>query len=332
MVCTRAILLLAVVAVARAQTLVDLNITGNQRLPAAAIAKASGLVKGQSVSKVDLDKATKTLIDTGLFTDVKFQSKTDSAAKDSDWSVTFEIVEERADLPGVLEIPGFVDAMLWQDLKQANGLIEERMPSNKLAEEYYRRAIESFLDAAGHPYKLDVRTESDLTTRQTDTLFIPSDLPNVTAVRFEGNRVFSSAALKSATARLIAGGRLSVREARKVVELNLRPLYQERGYLTVAFPSMTMDGSVAVFQILEGPQWILGRVSVEGDALPVSKMLKAAAFAEGKPANWRLFQEGVRRMEGVLKHDGYVAFVSKPTLQFRDGQIVDVRIDVRKTR
>src|ERR1022692_4858005 len=100
MVRSRAILLLAAAAAARAQTLVEINIAGNQRFPAAAIAKASGLVKGQPVSQAELEKATKTLIDTGLFTDVKFQSKTDPAAKNSDWSVTFEIVEERADLPG----------------------------------------------------------------------------------------------------------------------------------------------------------------------------------------------------------------------------------------
>jgi outer membrane protein assembly factor BamA len=132
---------------------------------------------------------------------------------------------------------------------------------------------------------------------------------------------------------LLVGGKHSERELRSVIELNLRPLYEERGYLTVAFPSVKLVGSTAAVQVVESALWTLGRVSLNGDTLPTEPMLKPGAFAEGKPANWKLLLECITKMEKVLRRDGYLAVASRPVRQFHDsGQIVDVRIDVRKGR
>jgi hypothetical protein len=139
-----AISLLAVLAAAQAQTLSEIGVTGSKRLPAAAIAKATGLRTGQHVSKDDLEKATHTLFDTGLFTAVNYRYRTQPTAKGPAWSVNFEVVEDRADTVGRLDIPGFEEEKLWQDLKQADGLLDTRLPSNEQAAGYYRRAIEDF--------------------------------------------------------------------------------------------------------------------------------------------------------------------------------------------
>ena len=324
---------LAVLAAAsvRAQTLAGIDVTGSKRLPVAAITKATRLRISQHVSKDDLEKATHTLFDTGFFTAVNYRYQTKPTPKGPAWSVTFEVVEDRADTVARLDIPGFEEEKLRQDLKLADGLLDVHLPSNEQAADYYRRAIEDFLTKAGHPHKLDVSTAVDFTTRQIQTVFIPSDLPEVTEVRFEGNQVVDTERLQAATARLIVGGKHSERELRSVIELNLRPLYEEGGYLTVAFPSVKLAGSAAAVQVVEGPLWTLGRVSLNGDALPSEPMLKAGAFAEGKPANWKLFLECVTKMEKVLRRDGYLGVSSKPERQFHESdRIVDVRIDVRK--
>jgi outer membrane protein assembly factor BamA len=326
-----AVSLLVFLAAGQAQTLTGVGVTGNQRLPVAAIVKSAPLRIGQRITKDELEKANQALFDTGFFTSVKFRYKTQPTAKGMAWSVTFEVVEDRADTTALLDIPGLDEQKLWQDLKAADGLLDLHLPSNDQVAEYYRRAIEAFLTKAGHPHKIEISNEADLVTRKSLVVFMPSDLPEVTEVRFEGNQQVDTARLQAATSMLLVGGKHSERELGKIIDFNLRPIYEELGYLTVTFPSVKLDGPTAAVKVVEGPQWTLGKVTLNGDQLPEGPMLHAGEFAEGKTANWKVFTEDITKMEKVLRHDGYLAPFSKPVRQFHQaGQIVDVRIDVRK--
>ena len=69
-----------------------------------------------------------------------------------------------------------------------------------------------------------------------DTTLVPANPPKVADVRFEGAHALSAAALRDAVARLVVGNRYSEREFRQVLDLNVRPLYEDRGYLKVEFP------------------------------------------------------------------------------------------------
>ena len=74
-----------------------------------------------------------------------------------------------------------------------------------------------------------------------------------------------------------------------------------------------------------------GKVVLTGDALPLADMIEAARFAYGAPANWRQVGESVRKMEQVLRRDGYVTVSSKPVRSFQEAtQVVDVNVEVRK--
>src|SRR6202021_1611766 len=123
---------------------------------------------------------------------------------------------------------------------------------------------------------------------------------------------------------------------RRLLELNVRPLYEELGRLTVAFPRVNMtdaaEGAVTVTAAIdEGPEWRLGKVRLTGEELPLPDMHEAARFAYGAPANWKQFMASVDKMERALQRDGYITVSAKAVRSFHDStQIVDVNVEVKK--
>jgi outer membrane protein assembly factor BamA len=136
--------------------------------------------------------------------------------------------------------------------------------------------------------------------------------------------------------KVALGQEYSERDFRRMLELNLRPLYEEAGRLTVAFRSVKIagagDAAVTVTAgIQEGPEWRLGQVAITGESLPLAEMHDAARFAYGAPANWKLFMATLGKMEQVLRSDGYLREFSKPVRAFHEStQVVDVNVVIKK--
>jgi len=223
-------------------------------------------------------------------------------------------------------------AALWQELKRADPLITENMPDNALAGAYYQRAIEAALRKLNRPDKVVMKNEADLPTKRMIALFRSADLPKIASVQFEGAQGVSVSVLKN----IAVGEEYSERDFRRLLDLNVRPLYEERGFLTVAFPRVSAaplpNRSVAVTVVIEpGPRWILGKVSMKGDGLPEDQMWKSAKFPAGKPANWAQILESTQSMLRVLRDDGYIRAAAKPVRTFHDANhVVDVTMEITR--
>jgi outer membrane protein assembly factor BamA len=108
------------------------------------------------------------------------------------------------------------------------------------------------------------------------------------------------------------------------------------GLLTVRFPLIATAeagaGKVAVtVTVDEGPIWLLGKVDVAGDDLPLDEMRKAAKFPEGKTANWKQIKDEISAMEAVLQRDGYLRVSANSERLYRkEGGVVDLAIRVKK--
>ena len=330
-------MLMAPAAVAQ-QTIVQLSVTGNARVPAAAVLAVSGLRVGQTFARKDLDGAVQKLLDTGFFATVNYRYVPKTAGGAAGYAVTVQVSEEPAHAPAVLDIPGLEEERLWQQLKSADGLIDKQMPDNERVTAYYKQALEDLLRKSNRPEEIVVKTEVDLQTGKTVTVFRPAHLPKIAGIHFEGNRALTTPALEAAMAKVAIGQEYTERDFHHMLESNLRPLYEELGRLTVAFPRLTMAGAgdaavTVTAEIDEGPVWRLGKVELKGEALPAAPMREAAQFAEGAPANWKQLLASIHNMEQVLKRDGYIAVSSKPVRSFHDsGQVVDVTVEVRKGR
>jgi outer membrane protein assembly factor BamA len=314
----------------------QIKVTGNERLPAAAVIAASGLRVGQTATHADLDRAAQKLADTGLFSSVSYQYDPKTVGGVTGYAITLQVSEAPAHTAVELDLPGQDPERLWQQLKAADALIDKQMPSNDRASDYYKRAIERVLRKSNDTEEIVMKTEADLNSGRMMVVCRPAHSPKVTAIRFEGNAAIGAGALVAAMTRVAIGQDYSERDFRRMLELNVRPLYEELGRLTVAFPRVSMtgagDGAVTVTAgVDEGPVWNLGKVALAGDTLPLADMHDAARFASGSPANWKQFLESVKKMEQVLRRDGYIKADAKPVRSFRESErIVDVSVEVKK--
>src|ERR1017187_2874783 len=242
----------------------QIKVAGNARLAATAVIAASGLRVGQIVTRAQLDAAAQKLADTGFFASVSYRYDPKAAGGVTGYALTLQVTEEAARTPVELDIPGQDAERLWQQLKSADALIDRQMPNNERASAYYKRAIEAVLRKSNHPEEIVMKTEADLPTGKTWVAFRPAHLPKVAAIRFEGNAAIAGSALQAALAKVAMSQDYTERDFRRKLELNLRPLYEELGRLTVAFPHVNMasagDAAVAVTAgIDEGPEWRLGK-------------------------------------------------------------------------
>ncbi|MGC9949946.1 MAG: POTRA domain-containing protein [Bryobacteraceae bacterium] len=330
-----AALLLAPAALAQ-HPVMEIKVAGNDRLAAAAVIAASGLHKGQTATRAQLDAAAKKLADTGFFSTVSYRYDPKTVGGVTGYALTFQVSEQTSLTPVELDIPGQDEDSLWQLLKSADALIDKQMPNNDRASDYYKRAIEAVLRKSNHPEEIVVNNEADIKTGKTWVSCRPAHLPKIAAIRFEGNAAIADRTLQAHMAKVAIGQDFTERDVRRALELNLRPLYEELGHLTVSFPHVNMadagDAGVNVTAAIdEGPAWRLGTVRLTGDALPMADMHDAARFAQGSPANWKQFMLSVEKMEQVLRRDGYITVSSKPVRAFNDRtQVVDVNVQVRK--
>jgi outer membrane protein insertion porin family len=330
-------LVLAPAALAQ-HPIVGIEVAGNQRLAAAAVIAASGLHAGRMATRADLDAAAQKLADTGFFASVSYRYDPKAApGGGKGYALTFQVSEQPAFVAVQLDIPSQDTERLWPQLKAADALIDRHMPDNDRASAYYKRVIEGVLRKAGHPEEIVVENEGNVITgKMVAVVFRSAHLPQVSAIRFEGNAAIADGALQAAMAKVAIGQDYTERNFRRKLELNLRPLYEELGHLTVSFKHVTTtstgDAAVVVTAVVdEGPAWRLGKVVLKGDALPLADMNEAGRFAYGAPANWKQFMKTVEDMEKVVRRDGYITVSSNPVRSFQDQtQTVDVTVEVAK--
>ncbi len=327
-------LLLAGSVAAQTLPVAGVKVEGNERLPATAIVLATGVRPGQTPSREMLEAAAGSLLDTGLFTTVNYRYEQVPGSDPPTYTITFQVREDRALTDVRIDIAGIDEAAIWKQLAISEPLITRRMPTNDRSGEFYCRALERVLEKFNRHEKVVVASSVDLATRRMETTLVLANPPKVSDVRFEGAHALSADALRDAIAGIAIGNRYSEREFRQVLDLNVRSLYEERGYLKVDFPSIRLtpvgtDLQVNV-QVVEGSPWTLGMIFLDKD-LPAEAMRKAAALWDVQTANWKLILEGIARMEKVLRREGYLAVKANPVRIFRDdGHTVDLRIEITK--
>ena len=314
----------------------EVHVEGNLRLKASAVVAASGLHLNTQVTRADLDKAAQRLFDTGLFTGMNYRYAPIAKDASGGQSVTFMVKEEATRATVVLDIPGIEPDQMWTQLLGDSSLIDRVIPASQAATAYYLHQIEAALTKAGRPAKLTTQDESDFATNAPLLVVQPVNKPEIADLSFEGNEAIATQVIKDRILKLAVGRPFSEREFRLILDSNIRPLFEEKGLLSVAFSKIrttsNADGSVSVITAIDdGRVWQLGKVEIEGDDLPLDKMLAAGKFASGRVANWKEFLAGIGNMQTVLQHDGYISASSKPARNFQPATgVVDVTVRVNK--
>jgi outer membrane protein assembly factor BamA len=314
--------------------LAEVHVSGTAR-GEAAVLTAAGLKIGQPITEKDLDAACQRLLDSGFFRGASYKYVAKPAKGGLNYSVSFDVNDETTLVSVILDIPNADQEQLWSKFKAADPLLDRQMPDTDGAQHYYQQALEKLLGESGKPQSLKVKREADLGKGRMAVVFRPANLPKLRQIAFEGNHVFNAAMLEKIIHPVAIGEDYSEREFRLIVESNLTPMYEEKGYLKVSFPKIVAvpvgDGMLAAVTIQEGREWRIGDLLLSGDNLPADRMLRASKCHRGDVANWKQVLVSLDEMKQVLRSDGYLSASAKPSRIFHDESgDVDLQIAVQR--
>ena len=204
-----------------------------------------------------------------------------------------------------------------------------RLAATKQVLERYKQLIQEYVTA--HEGKDTVIVKVMPTgPGEFAILFRPARLePAVAEVSFEGNQVIPSSALQNAIAEVAVGAPYKEDSFRQYLDSAVRPLYDARGRIRVAFTKVTVEkatdvqGLAVKVVVDEGGTYDLGDVHIQGAPhFETAKLFKAAKFKTGDLADFGEIGKGVDRIKSVLAHQGYMR---------NDVQIVRKIDDAKKT-
>ena len=311
----------------------QLTVRGNHHFTPAQIMVAAGLQPGQQVSKEIFDAARARLMETGAFESVGYEFK--PSAGNSGYDATFEVAEVALlyrfrfdDLPAP-------DDRLRAALRQHEALFGDEIPATTEVLNRYNGVLTRLLEG-----KVEVigRLSYDLPGEPT-ILFRPAgNRPRISQIHFTGNEVVPANQLFNKFSSVAVGAEFSEATLRRLLDLNVRPLYEARGRLRVAFPKIVAEpskevdvvGVAIVVTIDEGPEFKLGAVRYAGAALKQAKELDGLAkWRTDEVANFDEIKAGLDRITRRYKSTGYLHAASRAERAVNDQEhTVDLAVNV----
>jgi outer membrane protein insertion porin family len=285
-----------------------LSITGNEEFASDRIVAASGLKIGQDVTERDFNAARDRLLATGAFESVGFEYRPSAAGTGFD--ATFEVVETAPLYAYRFEALGRIDAVLREAVRQQEPVMGDRIPATPQVLNRYTAALRRFL---GEGTEVAGEINSDLPGEVMIVFRPPGARANISGVYFEGNQVLPTPELMAAMSRVAIGVPFSEPLFRTMLEQTLAPLYEERGRIRLAFPSIRTEKSTenegveVTVTIDEGPSYNLGEVRIEGvPRSQAEELAKEAAWNTGGIANFVEIRAGIDRIRKRFHARGFL--------------------------
>ena len=162
--------------------------------------------------------------------------------------------------------------------------------------------------------------DTNLNTHETTLVFRPSNLPSIQSVKFEGTQAIDAATLEKKLAPTAQGTPFTEYDVRQLLDLNIRPLYEEMGRLNVRFTDIKAQGGAVTVHVDEGRIYKLGQVKVTGvDAQP--------QLIPGEVANWSKVQNALDTLGKSLRNQGYLEEKYNVTRDLKNDGTLDINAD-----
>jgi outer membrane protein assembly factor BamA len=285
----------------------EIRIEGLHDYTRAQVLSVLNLKEGQVAAPADFQAARARLDASGAFASAGFRYGPAPGGKG--YIVTFEIAEVEPKFPVVFEDLSVPADQLRAALARSDPFFGPRVPATEVLLARYSQVLRDLLVAKGQKPditgKLEPGESGDLAI-----VFEPSSRPRVARVRFTGNAVVPSTRLESAMNEVAVG--MPYREARfrQVLSAQIRPLYDVRGRVRVAFPEIKTEqekdvkGLVVSVKVDEGPVYTLGSVQMAGANLLRADTDKVAGYKAGAEFNQDAIDTVVAKIEKRLKREG----------------------------
>jgi outer membrane protein assembly factor BamA len=303
----------------------SLSVHGNQSYTTQQVLAVAGLKLGQLAGKAEFEAARDRLVASGAFESVGYRFE--PSADGSGFAASFQVVEADAFYP--VRFQGFSapDAELRSYLSSRDPLFGAKVPGTA---QFVKRYAQALTEKIGEPVAgRVVATGPD----QFEIVFRPDrPIPVVANVSFEGNQVIPSPVLNEKISGVAFGTPYSEERFRQLLDTNIRPLYEARGRIRVAFPKIATEPSKQAngidvkVTVAEGDSFSLNEVRMEGGD---TKLLKIADIKTGDIANFDHVNAGIERVKRELARRGFLRAEARADREVHDkAKSVDVVLRV----
>lgn len=300
----------------------NLTVEGNHNYAPAQIFAAAGLRQGAKAGKAEFEAARDKLDQTGAFDSVSYRYAPSADAEGYD--VVFEVREVEqvypvrfADLPAT-------DAQLRSWLQQKDPLFAQKIPATKQVVDRYVAWISEYL--AKHNYHDPVagQLSSDV-GEDLALLFRPAKgYPAIAHVVFTGTGDITAGTLQTAMYGVAIGVPYTEARVRQLLDNTIRPFYEARGLVRVAFPKIEtapakdVNGVTVTVQVAPGPAYKLEHVSFTGFDYSRSDWRNLSKLKTDQTANFDDVRAAQERIRADLRRKGYLDATSTVARSIND--------------
>ncbi|MGE5644969.1 MAG: POTRA domain-containing protein [Acidobacteriota bacterium] len=268
-----------------------------------------GLKTGQHASGKDFNAARDRLLASGAFESAGYRYA--PAPSKKGYLVTFQVVEAAPRFPVRFEdLPA---DELKAALKRSDPFFGPEIPATQPLLDRYAKTVEEYLAAHGSPGKIAGRVEPE-DNGTLVVMFRPEGArPVVAGVKFTGNVVVPSTALENAINGVAIGVPYKESRFRQLLDTQVRPLYEARGRVRVAFPEVStapdpsVKGLIVTVKVDEGASYTIGGIEIAGTGLPAADLRKlASTYKPGDVFSNQAVEAAAAKAEGRMKQAGYL--------------------------
>jgi len=307
-------------------TLESLKVEGNQKLAADKIIAVSGLKIGQLVAIEDFDAARQRLTDTGAFENIGYRFTPAKSGRGYD--AVLEVQETGPLFHYRFEELPAEDSALRAALAKQEPLFGAAIPVNTKVLERYERALVQFL---GGNIVVEGRLRSEKPGEPQIVFRPPGERPRISEVHFTGNQVLATERLAEKFSLAAIGLPYMEADIRPLLDKSIRPMYEAKGRIRVAFPKLVaekskeeaVEGVSVTTTVDEGPEYKLGTVRYAGvPTKETSTVDKLAAFPTNDTADFDVINAGLERIRKRYTGTGYLHAAVKPQRNIDDKEHV----------
>ncbi|MCP5113034.1 MAG: hypothetical protein GY953_19575 [bacterium] len=303
--------------------ILSLEIEGNENYTDEQVIRVSGLKVGVPANKRAFERAQQRLLEAGAFESVAFRYS--PAASGDGYAAVIEVseIQQVYSLRFIHIEATEEDLRAW--LKEKEPLYAEKIPGTQELINQYAAALTDYLTEHGKPEEV----QGELTMDGPDDMFIlfhpAGALPVVAEVDFSGNKVIPAGTLREAIHGVAIGSRFTDNHFQELLDTSVRPLYDARGRVRVAFSNITseradrdINGLKIHVEVNEGETYEFGNIDVEGTASLDRELGRLVELSSGDLANFQQVRAAVERLNQAMRSQGYMKVATRADRTIND--------------
>jgi len=309
------------------QKIARIEVEGLQRLAAGEVVAATQLKPGTAFSVTEVDAAGQRLIDTGLFTKVGYQTRTNG----SQVTIIFQVEEAKSSQSPVLfdNFVWFTDEELYIAIKREVPSFSGTAPDVGTMTDSIKLALQNLLNDKQIKGTVEYAAwQTGVNSAKQEHVFSVTGVPiPICKLNFPGARNVSEETLVKSSRQLMEAD-YSHKSAVAFGGFILYPLYREAGQWRAKFgvPSAKLEdsesckGGVALtIPVDEGPIYLWDRAEwIGNEALSPSALDEALGMRTGEVLKGSKFDKGLTAITQAYGRIGHLEAVAKPVPAFDD--------------